>query len=116
MVLNILEMSRSCSYSMSSSSNEDYHRLRRTRSKEDIDERRQAWLIQQEREREHEIRKQKMILEYELKRAAILSSSKEHSGRLCDKNKKGSRSTSSDHKIRDHKKQSPSEAIVMSQK
>ncbi|XP_051153918.1 zinc finger CCCH domain-containing protein 18-like isoform X2 [Leptopilina boulardi] len=63
-----------------SSSSRD-RRSRRSRSEdrrsngkreEERDKRREAWLLQQEREREHEILKKKMILEYELKRAALL--------------------------------------------
>ncbi|XP_033228864.1 peptidyl-prolyl cis-trans isomerase G-like [Belonocnema kinseyi] len=58
-----------------------------------MDKRREAWLLQQEREREHEIRKQKMILEYELKRAAILGS-KGSSEQLSNQNQNENRSKS----------------------
>ncbi|XP_033228262.1 uncharacterized protein LOC117180058 isoform X2 [Belonocnema kinseyi] len=59
-----------------SRSEDHHHRLHRARNEETIDRRREAWLIQQEREREHERHKQKMILEYELKRETIVRSQK----------------------------------------
>lgn len=113
----ILEIKMSRSSLMSSSCNgqqsrrlrnEDNH-LHGIRSK-DEDRRRQAWLIQQERERKHERLKQNMILEYELKRAAILRSIKEHPGRSSQRSR--SRSKSRDH--RSKKVHKP--VIIMSEK
>ena len=108
-------MNRSSSTSSSSGQEsgrsliEDHH-LRRTQREEGIDKRRQAWLIQQEREREHEIRKQKMILEYELKRAAMLSSNEEYSsGRSSPRRRNRSRS-------QDHQSTEDSKVAIMSQK
>ena len=96
--------------SRKSSHTEDHH-LQSKRNFEDIDKRRQAWLIQQEREREHEIRKQKMILEYELKRAVMLSSNKEYSssGRSSPRRRNRSRS-------QDHRSKEDSKVAIMSQK
>ena len=95
--------------SRKSSHTEDHH-LQSKRNFEDIDKRRQAWLIQQEREREHEIRKQKMILEYELKRAAMLSSKKEYSSeRSSPRRRNRSRS-------QDHQSTNDSKVAIMSQK
>ena len=49
--------------------NEDSKIDLRSRTKEErLQHRREAWLIQQEREREHERLMKKMILEYELRR------------------------------------------------
>nr|AXJ14349.1 transformer B [Leptopilina clavipes] len=69
------------------------------------DKRKEAWLIQQQRDRDHEILKQKMLLEYELKKATILKEQKEKSSRR-------SRSTS---RSKDRTK-SISKSAIMSEK
>ncbi|XP_033227556.1 RNA-binding protein 25-like [Belonocnema kinseyi] len=102
--------------SASSSIKDHHHRLQRTRI-EETDKRREAWLMQQERERQHEIRKKRMILEYELKRVAMLSSKEVSRSSSHQRRRESSRSISSSHEsIRSRKKQRPSEPYVMSQK
>lgn len=69
---------------------DDHNNQPHSRLEEERQRRRRQWLIQQEREREHERLKQKMILEYELKRAREKDAS--HSrGRLVDENNSKSR-------------------------
>ncbi|XP_033228865.1 uncharacterized protein LOC117180475 [Belonocnema kinseyi] len=97
--------------SKQSSSSKDHHRRNSTRSKEEISRRREEWLILQERKREHERRKQKMILEYELKRAAMLGS-KEDSGRSSHRSRRERKSKSPDHRSRDHKGQSRRQPFI----
>nr|AXJ14347.1 transformer male-specific splice variant 1 [Leptopilina clavipes]AXJ14348.1 transformer male-specific splice variant 2 [Leptopilina clavipes] len=67
----------------------------------EIDKRREAWLIQQQRARDHEILKQKMILEYELRRAILL--------KKTEKSSRRSRSTS---RSKDRTKSIPKPAIM----
>ncbi|XP_076627021.1 uncharacterized protein LOC143344647 isoform X2 [Colletes latitarsis] len=53
----------------SSSCKEDYNETPRSRTEEEKLQRRREWMIQQERQREHDRLKEKMILEYEIRRA-----------------------------------------------
>ncbi|KAK2581024.1 hypothetical protein KPH14_006073 [Odynerus spinipes] len=96
---------------------DDRSSLPHSRSEEERRRRRQEWLMQQEREREHERLKRQKILEYELKRARE-QGARHISGRSADhsRSKSKSRSRSLEDQHRRDTKATSSKPLVMSEK